>query len=259
MLKTRIIPKLLLRKGRTVKGVRFVDLRDTGAPVTNARIYDAQGADELLFLDIEATIGDRRILYETITRTAQEVFMPFCVGGGIRSVDDVRQLLLAGADKVSINTQAVERPGLISEGAALFGVQCMVVSIDFRRHDVSGKVYTHGGTVATGLDVVDHARRSVERGAGEILLTSIDRDGTMTGYDLDMTRRVAEAVAVPVIASGGAGTLQHLCDAVLDAQASAVAVGSLFHFTDQSPIKARAFMRVQGIDVRSERTGTTAV
>ncbi|HXG87653.1 MAG TPA: imidazole glycerol phosphate synthase cyclase subunit [Vicinamibacterales bacterium] len=259
MLKKRIIPKLLLRNGRNVKGVKFTELRDTGSPVTNARIYDAQGADELIFLDIEASGANRKILYDTITKTASEVFMPFCVGGGIRTVDDVRQLLLAGADKISVNTQAVERPDLVSEGAALFGVQCMVVSIDFKRHGPACKVYTHGGTVATELDVLDHAQQSVARGAGEILLTSIDRDGTMQGYDLEITKRVADAVDVPVIASGGAGTLQHLCDVIADAHASAVAVGSLFHFTDQSPIKARAFMHVRGIDVRSERTGTTAI
>jgi cyclase len=259
MLKKRIIPKLLLKNGRNVKGVKFAELRDTGSPVTNARIYDAQGADELIFLDIEATGATRKLLFDTITRTASEVFMPFCVGGGIKTVDDVRQLLLAGADKVAVNTQAVERPDLISEAAALFGVQCMVVSIDFKRHGPAWKVYTRGGTVASDLDVVDHAMHAVARGAGELLLTSIDRDGTMQGYDLEITRRVADAVPVPVIASGGAGTLQHLCDAVVDAHASAVAVGSLFHFTDQSPIKARAFMHVRGIDVRSERTGTTAI
>lgn len=259
MLKKRIIPKLLLKNGRNVKGVRFEALRDTGSPVTNARIYDAQGADELIFLDISASVEGRQILYDTITRTAAEVFMPFCVGGGVRTVEDIRGLLRAGADKVSINTEAIDRPALLADGAAQFGVQCMVVSIDFRRHGPACKVYTHGGTVATGVDVLDHARRCVELGAGEILLTSIDRDGTMTGYDIELTHAVSEAVDVPVIASGGAGTLQHLCDAIQEGGASAVAVGSLFHFTDQSPIKARAHMRGRGIDVRSARTGTTSI
>lgn len=250
MLKKRIIPKLLLKDGRNVKGVRFTALRDVGHPVTNARIYDAQGADELLFLDITASAEHRTILYDIIARTAEEVFMPFCVGGGVRTVDDIRQLLLAGADKVAINTAAVETPQLIAHGARLFGAQCMVVSIDFRRHGQRCVVYTHGGTVATEHDVVEHARRMVDLGAGEILLTSIDRDGTMQGYDLDLTHAVAETLVVPVIVSGGAGTLQHLVDAIGLGHASAVAVGSLFHFTDQSPIKARAFMRVAGIDVR---------
>jgi cyclase len=251
MVKTRIIPKLLLKNGRNVKGTKFVDLRDTGHPVTNARIYDAQGADELIFLDIAASIENRHMLLDAIARTADEVFMPFCVGGGVKSVDDVRQLLLAGADKVAVNTAAVERPALIAEGARLFGAQCMVASVDFRRKGRRAEVYSHGGTVATGLDVLAHCRRLVDEGAGEILLTSIDRDGTHEGYDLDLTREVAQAVPVPVIASGGAGTLQHLVDAVREGLASAVAVGSLFHFTDQSPIKARSFMRVAGVNVRA--------
>lgn len=253
MLKKRIIPKLLLKNGRNVKGVQFVGLRDTGFPVTNARIYDAQGADELIFLDIAASAENRGLLYDVIKRTAEEVFMPLCVGGGVRAVADIRNLLLAGADKVSINTAAVETPALIEEAARLFGAQCIVVSIDFRRDAATGQdeVYTHGGTVATGLRVLEHARRMTQQGAGEILLTSIDRDGTMKGYDLEITKTVADAVEAPVIASGGAGTLQHLADAVLEGGAAAVAVGSLFHFTDQSPIKARAFMRVAGIDVRA--------
>ncbi len=251
MLKKRIIPKLLLKNGRNVKGVKFVELRDTGHPVTNARIYDAQGADELMFLDITASTENRGILYDIIARTAEEVFMPFCVGGGIRTVEDIRNLLRAGADKVSINTAAVETPELIGQGAELFGSQCIVASIDFRRNGDRCEVYTHGGTVATGLDVLNHARQMAESGAGEILLTSIDRDGTMEGYDLAITRMVSDSLEVPVISSGGAGTLQHLVDAISDGHAAAVAVGSLFHFTDQSPIKARAFMRVAGIDVRA--------
>jgi cyclase len=250
MLKKRIIPKLLLKNGRNVKGVRFGNLRDTGHPVTNARIYDAQGADELIFLDITATTQNRGILYDVIARAAEEIFMPFCVGGGVRTVEDVRNLLRAGADKVAVNTAAVETPDLIADGAKLFGVQCMVVSIDYRRHGDRAIVCTHGGTVATDLDVLDHCRRMVDCGAGELLLTSIDRDGTMEGYDLEVTRTVADAVNVPVIVAGGAGTLQHLVEGIQQGHADAVAVGSLFHFTDQSPIKARAAMRVAGIDVR---------
>jgi cyclase len=251
VLKKRIIPKLLLKNGRNVKGVKFIELRDTGHPVTNARIYDAQGADELMFLDITASTENRGILYDIIARTAEEVFMPFCVGGGVRTVEDIRSLLRAGADKISINTAAVENPELVAQGAELFGAQCIVASIDFRRQGDRFEVYTHGGTVATGLDVLTHSRHMAERGAGEILLTSIDRDGTMEGYDLEITRIVSDSLDVPVISSGGAGTLQHLVDAISDGHASAVAVGSLFHFTDQSPIKARAFMSVAGIDVRA--------
>ncbi len=184
VLKARIIPKLLLRAGRNVKGVRFERLRDTGHPVTNARIYDAQGADELIFLDITASIEGRDVLAEIVSRAASEVFMPFCVGGGVRSVADFRTLLLAGADKIAVNTAAVERPGLLTEAATLFGVQCVVVSIDFRSVDREARVYTHGGSRDAGVSVMDHVRRCVDAGAGELLLTSIDRDGTMTGYDL---------------------------------------------------------------------------
>lgn len=252
MLKKRIIPKLLLKHGRTVKGVQFEQLRDTGFPVTSARIYDAQGADELLFLDITAAHEERQLLYGIISRTASEVFMPFCVGGGVRTAADIRGLLLAGADKIAVNTATVEEPQVINDGSRLFGAQCVVASIDFRRIAGTPYVFTHGGTRRTELDPVDHARRCVDRGAGEILLTSIDRDGTMTGYDIELTRAVAAAVPVPVIASGGAGSLQHLVDGIVDGGASAVAVGSLFHFTDQSPIKARTFMRVAGVDVRTE-------
>lgn len=251
MLKRRIIPKLLLKDGRNVKGVKFVKLRDTGHPVTNARIYDAQGADELVFLDITASKDNRTILFDIIASAAEEVFMPFCVGGGVRTVDDVRELLRAGADKVSINSAAVETPELITRGAERFGVQCMVVSIDYQTNaDGKPEVFTHGGTVATGLDPVEHAVEMAKRGAGELLVTSIDRDGTMAGYDIEVLKRIVDRVKIPVIASGGAGTLQHLADAVKQADVSAVAVGSLFHFTDQSPIKARSFMKVAGIPVR---------
>jgi cyclase len=251
LLKTRLIPKLLLKNGRNVKGVRFINLRDVGHPVTNARIYDAQGADELLFLDITATTENRSILYDIISRTAEEVFMPFCVGGGIRTTNDIRRLLLAGADKVSLNTAAVEEPQFVEEAATSFGAQCIVVSIDFRRVDDRCEVFTHGGTRSTGLDVRAHAKRMEGLGAGEILLTSIDRDGTMSGYDLEATRCIANELRIPVIASGGAGSLQDLVDGINIGHASAVAVGSLFHFTDQSPIKAKSFMKVAGVEVRS--------
>ncbi|MGC4079520.1 MAG: imidazole glycerol phosphate synthase cyclase subunit [Rubrivivax sp.] len=259
MLKRRIIPKLLLKDGRNVKGVKFEKLRDTGSPVTNARIYDAQGADELVFLDIRGVHSPRPsdekrgLLFDIIAKTAEEVFMPFCVGGGVKSLDDVRECLKAGADKVSVNTAAVESPELITRGAERFGVQCMVVSIDYRVHaDGRAEVFTHGGTVATGLDPVEHAVKMAEIGAGELLVTSIDRDGTMEGYDLETLKRIVDRVKVPVIAAGGPGSLQHLVDAVKVADVSAVAVGSLFHFTDQSPIKARTFMKVAGIDVRAK-------
>lgn len=252
MLKKRIIPKLLLKDGRNVKGVRFGQLRDTGHPVTNARVYDAQGADELLFLDIAATPQGRGMLGDIIARTAEEVFMPFTVGGGVRSVEDVRALLLAGADKVAINTAAVEDPRLVRRAAERFGAQCIVVSIDYAHRGGIPEVLTHGGTRPTGLDARTHAARAAREGAGELLLTSVDRDGTREGFDLQVTRAVAEAVDVPVIASGGAGTLAHLAEALGPAGgASAVAVGSLFHFTDQSPIKARSYLKVAGLEVRA--------
>lgn len=251
MLKTRIIPKLLLRDGRNVKGTRFESLRDVGHPVTNARIYDAQGADELIFLDIAAGSQSRTTLFETIAKVSQEIFMPFCVGGGVKSVEHIRELLLVGADKVSVNTASVESPELVAEAAKIFGSQCVVASIDYRQVGERFEVFTHGGTVATGLDPREHAMRMEALGAGEILLTAIDRDGTMQGYDLPMLRAVTSSVSIPVIASGGAGSLRHLADAVVQAQASAVAVGSLFHFTDQSPIKANTYLRGAGIPVRA--------
>jgi cyclase len=251
MLKRRIIPKLLLRHGRTVKGTRFVDLRDTGSPVTNARIYDAQGADELIFLDIEASAANRGLLFDVIAKTAEQVFIPFCVGGGVRTVEDVRALLLAGADKVAINTAAIETPAVVHDAARQFGAQCIVVSVDFRRDGRHARVFIRGGRVDTGLEVVEVCRRAAELGAGEILLTSIDRDGTMSGYDLEITRQVADAVPIPVIASGGAGSSAHLAAAFVEGHAAAVAVGSLFHFSDHCPIKVKAQLKIAGIDVRA--------
>jgi cyclase len=251
MLKARIIPSLLLREGRCVKGVQFQNFRDTGNPVTAAKIYDAQGADELLFLDITASTEKRKILFDVVTRTAEECFMPLCVGGGIRTVEDIRKLLLSGADKVSINTAAVERPEFINEAAEVFGNQCIVASIDVRKQDGKYEVYSHCGTTATGLDAVKWAKEAVAQGAGELLVTSIDREGTRKGYDLELISSIADAVEVPVIASGGVGTLQDLVDGIKKGHASAVCAASIFHFTDQNIIKARTYMKQAGIDVRS--------
>ncbi|MBU0591113.1 MAG: glycosyl amidation-associated protein WbuZ [archaeon] len=254
MLKVRIIPSLLLKEGRCVKGVRFTSFRDTGNPVTAARIYDAQGADELLFIDILASKENRKTLFDIISRTAEECFMPLCVGGGIKDTDDIRKLLLAGADKVSINTAAIENPKFINDAAEIFGNQCIVVAIDVKRNDSNEDkygVFSHCGTKQTGLDPVEWAKQAVEQGAGEILLTSIDQEGTRTGYDLDLIKSVADAVEVPVIASGGVGSLQDFADGIQKGHASAVSAGSIFHFTDQSIIKARTYLAEAGINVRS--------
>ena len=251
MLKKRLIPCLLLRNGRCVKGVQFGNFRDTGHPISNARIYDSQGADELIFLDITATSENRPPLLEIIGKAAEECFMPLCAGGGVRSTDDIRQLLLAGADKVAINTAAVENPGLITEGAEMFGSQCIVVSIDTRKINGKYEVFTRSGAMAAGLSAVDWAKKAAELGAGELLVTSIDREGTRSGYDLELTRAIADAVDVPVIASGGAGTVQDLVDGIVQGHASAVSCGSILHFTDQSIIKAKAHMKNAGLDVRT--------
>ena len=251
MLKKRIIPKILLKEGRAVKGVRFEDLRDVGNPVTNARIYDAQGADELIFLDITASQEKRDILYDVISRTAEECFMPFTVGGGVKTLDDIRLLLKAGADKISINTAAVERPEFLPEAADRFGSQCLIGAVDFKISDNGQyRIFTHGGQVETDIDPLIWSLKLQEMGVGELLLTSIDRDGTSEGFDLSLTRWIADAVDVPTIAAGGAGTLAHLAQGFTEGHASAVAVGSLFHFTDQSPIKARYYLKGEGIDVR---------
>jgi cyclase len=240
----------LLRNGRMVKGVRFGDYRDVGHPVTTAKVYDAQGADELLFLDITATREERPVLLDVVSRTADECFMPLTVGGGVKSVEDVRALLLAGADKVAINSQAVARPELIREAAERFGSQCVVVAIDVKA-SLEGAVWTHGGHQPTTLRPLDWARRSVELGAGELIVTSIDREGTRSGYDLRLTRAIADAVPVPVIASGGVGKLDDFVDGVRQGHASAVSAASIFHFTDQSVIKARSYMRQAGLDMRA--------
>jgi cyclase len=250
-LKKRLIPALLLREGRCVKGRRFGDFRDTGNPLTAARVYDAQGADELVFLDITASARGHATTVDVIRHVAEEVFMPLCVGGGLRSVQDIREMLEAGADKVSLNSAVEERPELIQQAARRFGNQCVVVSIDCRLQDGGRhEVFTYAGMRATGRDPVEWAREAVDLGAGEIFLTSIDREGTMEGYDLELVRSVADAVTVPVIAHGGCGTLDHLVEAIVEGHADAVSCASILHFTDQSVIKARAHMKTYGVDVR---------
>ena len=229
MLAKRIIPCLDIKDGRVVKGVNFVNLRDAGDPVEQARLYDEQGADELVFLDISATHEGRKTTLELVSRVAETVFMPLTVGGGIREVDDIRNLLLAGADKVSINSAAVKRPELLSEGASRFGAQCIVLAIDARRNDSGWDVYVNGGRLPTGMDAVEWAARGVDLGAGEILLTSMDADGTLAGYDLELTRIVSDMVTVPVIASGGAGTPGHFADVLTKGNADAALAASLFH------------------------------
>ena len=252
MLKTRIIPCLDVKDGRVVKGVNFVALRDAGDPVEQARAYDAAGADELMFLDITASSEGRGLILDVISRTAEVCFMPVSVGGGVREVADMRRLLLAGADKVSTNTAAVENPDLIAAGADAFGAQCIVVAIDAKlREDGSGwNVWTYGGRKDTGLDVVDWVAKVVERGAGEILLTSMDRDGAKIGYDIPLLKAVTGAVSVPVIASGGAGKTEHLVEAARDGHAAAVLAASIFHFGEISIGEAKRAMADAGIPVR---------
>ncbi len=254
--RVRIIPCLDVADGRVVKGVNFVDLRDAGDPVAAARAYDAAGADELCFLDIGASHDGRGTLLDMVARTAAECFMPLTVGGGVRTAADARALLLAGADKVAVNSAAVARPEVISDIASRFGSQCAVASIDARRVSAADaparwEIFTHGGRRATGVDALDHAMRLVALGAGELLVTSMDRDGTRDGYDLALTRAIADAVAVPVIASGGVGTLDHLVAGVVDGHASAVLAASIFHFGQASIADARAALAAAGLPVRS--------
>ncbi len=250
MLKTRIIPCLDVADGRVVKGVNFVDLRDAGDPVEAVAAYDAAGADELCFLDIHATHENRGTMYDLVTRTAERVFMPLTVGGGVRTHHDVRALLLAGADKVSFNSAAVADPDAVAEAANRFGSQCIVVAIDAKAVGDHWEVFTHGGRKATGIDAVEFARTVAANGAGEILLTSMDRDGTRAGFNLPLTRAVADAVSVPVIASGGVGTLDHLVEGVTMGHASAVLAASIFHFGEFTIGQAKAHMAAAGIAVR---------
>ena len=246
----RVIPCLDVDAGRVVKGTNFVDLRDAGDPVELAARYDAEGADELVFLDITASSDARDTIVDVVARTAEQVFIPLTVGGGVRVVDDARRLLRAGADKVSMNTAAVQRPELVAEVAAEFGSQCAVVAIDARRAQRGFEVFTHGGRTSTGIDAVSWAEEVCRLGAGEILLTSMDRDGTREGFDLELTRAVADAVGVPVIASGGVGVLDHLVAGVLEGGADAVLAASIFHFGEFSVADAKAAMAAAGIVVR---------
>ncbi|MGK7912491.1 MAG: imidazole glycerol phosphate synthase subunit HisF [Synechococcus sp.] len=268
MLAKRILPCLDVNAGRVVKGVNFVNLVDAGDPVELARAYNEAGADELVFLDITATHEDRGIIYDVVQRTAEQVFIPLTVGGGVRTVENIRDLLRAGADKVSMNSAAVRTPDLVSEASALFGQQCIVVAIDARRKSTSPQshtsnlsnnqlgteaeweVYVRGGRDATGIDAIAWAKEMASRGAGEILLTSMDADGTQAGYDLELTRRVAEAVQIPVIASGGAGNTDHICDALIDGKAEAALLASLLHFGQLSVSEIKAAMRDRQIPVR---------
>ena len=260
MLAKRIIPCLDVDRGRVVKGIRFVDLVDAGDPVEQARRYDREGADELVFLDITASYESRELVRDMARRVADSIFIPFTVGGGIRTIEDIRAMLASGADKISINTAALNDPSLISDGSKSFGSQAIVVAIDARRSQSaivnrqsaipSWEVYTHGGRTATGVDVIDWARKAEELGAGEILLTSMDRDGTRDGYDIELTRAVADAVSIPVIASGGAGALEHLREALDEGKASAVLAASIFHFGEFTINQAKNYLRARGLPMR---------
>ncbi len=250
MLAKRIIPCLDVKEGRVVKGIQFVDLRDAGDPVESARAYEEQGADEIAFLDITASHEKREILIDLVRRTAEEVFIPLVVGGGVRDLEDIRKLLKAGADKVSINTAAVEDPSLVEKASKRFGSQCLVIAIDAKRRGPGWEVYTHGGRRPTGIDAIEWARRVESLGAGELLLTSMDRDGTKEGYDLELTRTIAESVDVPVIASGGVGTLEHLYEGLVLGKASAVLAASIFHYREYTVAQVKSYLKEKGVVVR---------
>jgi imidazole glycerol-phosphate synthase subunit HisF len=255
MLKSRVIPCLDVKDGRVVKGVNFVDLIDAGDPVEAAKAYDAAGADELCFLDITASSDNRETIFDVVAQTAEHCFMPLTVGGGVRTVADIRKLLLSGADKVSINSAAVKNPDFVAEAADKFGNQCIVVSIDSKKVSAPGEadrweIFTHGGREPTGIDAIAFAERMVERGAGELLLTSMDRDGTKGGYDIALTRTIADAVRVPVIASGGVGNLEHLVEGIRDGHATAVLAASIFHFGTYTISEAKQYMANAGLDMR---------
>ena len=253
MLAKRIIPCLDVKDGRVVKGTQFLNLRDAGDPVEAAQLYDEQGADELVFLDITASHEKRRIIIDVVRRTSERLFMPLTVGGGITSIEEIRDLLRAGADKVSLNTAAVRRPEFVGEAAEIFGSQCIVAAIDAKRREPpqdGWEVFTHGGRNPTGLDAIEWAKRVESLGAGEILLTSMDRDGTQIGYDLDLTRGIADAVGIPVIASGGVGNLEHLYDGLTAGGADAVLAASIFHFAEHSISDAKSYLHARGVVVR---------
>jgi len=250
MLAKRIIPCLDVDKGRVVKGIKFKNLVDAGDPVETALAYEEQGADELVFLDITASYEDRSIMLDVVKAVAENVFMPFTVGGGIRNLEDIRKLLLSGADKISINTSAVKNPDLIKESAKLFGSQCIVVAIDAKRKEKGWEVYINGGRTPTGLDVIEWAKKVAELGAGEILLTSIDKDGTKSGYDIELTKMVSESVHIPVIASGGAGSVEHFYQVFTEGRADAALAASLFHFKEVSIPQLKEYLFSRGVPVR---------
>ena len=250
MLAKRIIPCLDVKSGRVVKGTQFVELKDAGDPVENAKAYDQQGADEIAFLDITASYEKRDILIDIVRRTAEEIFIPLTVGGGVRTLEDIRKLLKAGADKVSINTAAVKDPQFVSRASKRFGSQCIVIAIDAKRKAEGWEVYTHGGRVPTGIDAVLWAKQMEEMGAGEILLTSMDRDGTKDGYDIPLTRTISELVGIPVIASGGVGTLEHFYEGLADGKASAVLAASIFHYREYSVFEVKSYLKEKGVTVR---------
>ena len=250
MLAKRIIPCLDVKDGRVVKGTQFVDLKDAGDPVENAKVYDQQGADEIAFLDITASHEKRDILIDVVRRTAEEIFVPLTVGGGVRNLEDIRKLLKAGADKVSINTAAVKDPHFVERASKRFGSQCIVIAIDAKRKGEGWEVFTHGGRIPTGIDAHQWARRIEELGAGEILLTSMDRDGTKDGYDIDLTRTISEQVDIPVIASGGVGTLEHLYEGLVLGKADAVLAASIFHYRELTVSQVKTFLKEKGVTVR---------